>query len=329
MLELRLLGSPQIALDGRDLAADIGGKSLALVAYLALASPPFVPRDKLAGTFWPDKSNDQSRYRLRHSLWELGRILGKDYVLSNEGKVWLNPDASVDIDAVEFRRACQSLGVGAAEFSTTREHIPILTKLRDLYRGDFLYHLVVRESFLFEEWSLLERERFQLLYLDLLWSLAQAQQSIQDYSGASETLSRLIEADPLRERNYRALMMAYYYLDDKSAALRIHKKCSTVLSSELGLAPSPETEQLRVLISQGTLGAIQSELERAADLVREKKYAEAEQVCVALDARAGDPFTVSQVALLRAEIALEQGKGAESLDLVRAARRAFSRFFPS
>lgn len=329
MLELRLLGTPQVLLDDRDLTADVGGKSLAVVAFLALASPPFVPRDKLAGTFWPDKSNEQSRYRLRHTLWELGRLVGKDYVLSNEGKVWLNPDAPMQIDAVEFRRTAQSLGIGAAKFSPSRDHLPALIALCELYRGDLLHNIVVRESSIFEEWSLVERERLHLLYLDVLWSLAQAQQTIQDYRGAAETLSRLVEADPLRERNYRALMMAYYYLDDKSAALRIHKKCSTVLASELGLAPSPETEQLRVLISRGTIGAIQTELVRVGELIREKKYSEAEQVCAELDARIGDPFTVSQVALLRAEIALEQGKGTESLDLVRTARQAFSRLFPS
>lgn len=327
MLELRLLGTPQVLLQEKDLTADVGSKSLALLAFLALASPPFVPREKLAGTFWPDKSDDQSRYRLRHSLWELGRLLGKDYVLSNEGKVWLNPDAPARIDALEFRRQAQRVGIGAPKFYPSRDHLPILTTLRDLYRGEFLTHLTVRESSLFEEWSLVERERLHLLYLDILWALAQAQQSIQDYRGAAETLSRLIEADPLRERNYRALMMAYYYLDDKSSALRIHKKCSTVLASELGLAPSPETEQLRVMISQGTLGSAQADLDRASNLVREKRFDEALKVCIGLDARASDPFVVSQVALLRAEIALEQGRGAESLDLVKAARETFFRLF--
>lgn len=327
MLELRLLGTPQIVLNDKDLTADVGSKSLAVVAFLALASPPFVPREKLAGSFWPDKSNDQSRYRLRHSLWELGRLLGKDCILSNEGKVWLNPDAPVWVDVIEFQREARALGIGALKFSPSRDHLATLTTLRDLYRGEFLHHLTVRESSLFEEWSLVERERLHLLYLDILWSLAQAQQAIQDYRGAAETLSRLIEADPLRERNYRALMMAYYFLDDKSSALRIHKKCSTVLASELGLAPSPETEQLRVMISQGTLGSAQADLDRASDLVREKRFDEALAVCAALDDRASDPFVVSQVALLRAEIALEQGRGAESLDLVKTARQTFSRLF--
>lgn len=327
MLELRLLGTPQVLLNDKDLTADIGSKSLALVAFLALASPPFVTREKLAGTFWPDKSDDQSRYRLRHALWELGRLFGKEYVLSNEGKVWLNPDAPIRIDALEFQHQARALGIGASKFSPSRDHIPTLTTLRDLYRGEFLIHLTVRESSLFEEWSLVERERLHLLYLDILWSLAQAQQAIQDYRGASEMLSRLIEADPLRERNYRALMMAYFYLDDKSSALRIHKKCSTVLASELGLAPSPETEQLRVMISQGTLGSAQADLDRASDLVRKKKFDEALQVCAALDDRASNPFVVSQVALLRAEIALEQGRDTESLDLVKTARETFSRLF--
>jgi hypothetical protein len=40
-----------------------------------------------------------------------------------------------------------------------------------------------------------------------------------------------------------------------------------------------------------------------------------------------DPATLSQAALLRAEIALADGRPAESLDLIRAARQTLSGWF--
>ncbi|MGE5619803.1 MAG: AfsR/SARP family transcriptional regulator [Sphingomonadaceae bacterium] len=79
-LEFRMLGRPQLLKQGTNLTSEIGPKPLALMAYLAMNAPDRVPRPKLAGTFWTDKSEEASRYRLRHTLWELRKILGRDHI---------------------------------------------------------------------------------------------------------------------------------------------------------------------------------------------------------------------------------------------------------
>jgi hypothetical protein len=60
MLQIRLLGQCDVRLDGkRVLIPSRAGQSL--FAYLALTSGTAHRREKLAGTFWPDTSDDLAR----------------------------------------------------------------------------------------------------------------------------------------------------------------------------------------------------------------------------------------------------------------------------
>ena len=328
MLELHLFGTPQVLQDSQDLTADVGAKSLALISFLAISNSP-VPRQKLAGTFWSDKTEEASRYRLRHSLWDLNRLLPKEFIQSNDGNCWLQVDKNVRIDVLEFQQGTQALGVGTPNYAISSDQIAPLTLLKNLYRGEFLECIIVRGAPLFDEWLLVEREQLQVLYLDVLWNLARTQQLVQDYASAAQTLAQLIALDPLHERGYRALMVVHFYRGDHAAAVRVYKQCAMNLAAELGVAPSPGTEQVRELIAKGTLASVQSELELASKLVQEQRYREAWSVCATIEALTADPITRSKVALLRAEIAIAQGRNAESLGLVQAARQAVSSLFSS
>jgi len=101
-LTLALLGRPQVVVNGQDLTAHIGDKSLAVLAYLALETPPPLAREKLAGVFWPDKTDEAARYRLRNTLWNLRRDLGPTYISADDDHCWLNP-AEVQIDVDTFQ----------------------------------------------------------------------------------------------------------------------------------------------------------------------------------------------------------------------------------
>lgn len=318
-IELRFLGRPQVLLDGLDLAGDLGAKPLALMAYLASAAPARLARAALAGLLWTDKSEEASRYRLRHTLWDLRRTLGKELLLSDEGACWICP-GEVWMDQQEFKAGCRALGVG--EKAPNPATPPQLSELVCLYRGDLLEGIAVREAPLFEEWLLAERERLQLLYLEALWRLARAQMAAPPLSEAAGTLARLIEADPLRERSYRALIGLHLRMDDRSAALRGYNQCAGALASALGVPPSPATQLLRRAIADSGSETAGAGLDRAAVLLRQGRRQDAWAACAAVEAVASDPVILSQAALLRAEIALTEGRQGESLSLVQRARRA-------
>lgn len=324
-IALLFLGTPQVLMDGEDNAGKISAKHLALVAYLASSAPERLARTTTANTFWSEKSDDASFYRLRHALWELRRTIGEDLLKSDNRSCWLCLDDWVKVDVLEFKAGCKVMAVSENSFTT--QDIERLSGLATLYRGDLLDGLNVREAPLFEEWLLTERERLQLLYLDVLWFLSKKQVSAGNLNDAVQTLNRLIEADPLRERSYRALMGVCLRQRDKTSALKVYARCAGILNAELGVSPSPATERIRRTALQDATEPESAELERASRLFQEGRRREAWDICAAIEASSTDHAITSQAALLRAEIALAEGRQSESLNLVRAARQALGRLF--
>jgi len=326
-LDLTLFGVPRVRLNGQDLSAAIRGKGLALLAYLALAAPAMVDRSKIAGLLWPDKPDEVSSYRLRHTLWDLHRSLapegaGKEapWPSADDTHCWLDIAAGVWVDVLEFAAGvAQPMAPGASP-------APLADAVA-LYRGDLLDGLNLRDAPLFDEWLLVERERWQLVYLDALWRLARLQQAAADDTGAECTFKQLIAADPLRERSYRGLMGLYQRRGERAAALRTYQQCARTLATEMGIGPSAATEHLRRLIAQDTPPVAVTELTRATDLLRRGRYTEAWAVCQAAEACVADPAALSQAALLRAEIALAEGRSAESLSLIRTVRQMLTGWF--
>ena len=74
MLQIRLLGQFDIRLDGKRVTIPSrAGQSL--FAYLALTAGTAHRREKLAGTFWPDTSDESARKYLRQELWRIRKSL--------------------------------------------------------------------------------------------------------------------------------------------------------------------------------------------------------------------------------------------------------------
>jgi len=70
MLQIRLLGRFDVRLDGkRVIIPSRAGQSL--LAYLVLTAGTAHRRERLAGTFWPDISDENARKNLRQELWRI------------------------------------------------------------------------------------------------------------------------------------------------------------------------------------------------------------------------------------------------------------------
>jgi DNA-binding SARP family transcriptional activator len=74
MLGLKLLGTPQILLNGRPVSGLAAVKSQALLFYLAVNSRP-QSRLALAGLLWPDKREVDALANLRQALYHLRNTL--------------------------------------------------------------------------------------------------------------------------------------------------------------------------------------------------------------------------------------------------------------
>jgi predicted ATPase/DNA-binding SARP family transcriptional activator len=223
-LIMSLLGPVQISQDDQPIQIP-GYKPLALLAYLVMTGKAHT-RQHLVDLLI-DRSDDP-RASLRYTLSELRQAIGAEYIQANREQIAFNFDTDYWLDVSAFEG-------GQLE----------------LYRGDFLEGLQVRDAFGFEDWAFFERERLRGVYQDALTQqLAEAESEGHDRM-AVETAHTLLRLDNLREDWYRALMRAYARLGQREAAVAQYNVCRQVLAAELGIEPSAETTQLCERIQTG------------------------------------------------------------------------------
>lgn len=223
-LQIQLLGPPQISCDGQ--LIDLPGyRPLALLAYLVVTGQAH-SRDHLVDLLF-DGPNDP-RASLRYTLSKLRQAIGADCILADRQEVSFNFEIDYWLDVSAF---------AAGEF--------------ELFRGDFLEGLHVRDAFGFEDWAFFERERLRGVYQEALaQQLAKAQNESNDRT-VIETAHTLLRLDNLREEWYRALMQSYARLGQREAAFAQYHVCRQVLAEEMEIEPAEETTALYERIQTG------------------------------------------------------------------------------
>ena len=231
--ELRLLGGFDLRLAHGEVVDLLGQKDRALLAILALPAGATHSRGKLASLLWSDRSEQQARDSLKHSLTKLRQCLpaaAQSSIVADRSTARLDP-AAVAIDVATFERL-------AGNGSTTA-----LEQAVALYRGELLDGIGIRDP-AFEEWLLVERQRLAHLLEEVLTKLLS--QLMAD--GASEraiaTARRLLALDPLREEASRALMQIHAERGQTAQALKMYETLCDRLESELDAKPDPATTAL-------------------------------------------------------------------------------------
>ena len=226
MLEIHLLGSVPVLDEEKLLPPFPTQRSRELFASLA-ARPNYPhPRSTLAGSLWPEKSEDKARASLNTELWRVRQVLGtadKNLELTREAVALNIPVDQVDIH--KFRALAK------------RGDVSSLKEAVELYRGEFLEGC-------YADWCLLEREQLLDLLRGALEGLLRHHELRGELTEAISFAKRLNAFDPLREEFHRALMRLYVALGDRPAALAQFQACQAILKRELGIPPMPETEAL-------------------------------------------------------------------------------------
>jgi ABC-type transport system substrate-binding protein len=242
-LTLRLLGPPQVELDGQALHIS-RRKALALLAYLAVTRHAH-QRDALATLFWPEHDQSSARAELRRTLSQLNRALGEGWLAVDRETAGLDPAADVwlDVDALQDRLAqCEA-------HDHPRDHacpdcLPLLEEAVELYRDDFLAGFTLRDSAQFDEWQFFQTQSLRDALAGALERLANAYGEREAYEQAISRARHWLSLDPQHEPAHRALMRLYAQAGQRAAALRQYRACVRALEEELGLPPAEETTTL-------------------------------------------------------------------------------------
>jgi DNA-binding SARP family transcriptional activator len=255
-LNIRLFGRLTIERNGHSLP-DIERKHQELFVYLLLDRRRIHSREVLAGQFWGEATTTQSKKNLRQALWQIHSLLapngGRDSVSQDPSETpllqiddaWVQVDqhAAVWIDTVELENANeQTQSTPGGQFAA-----PVFERLKnavDQYRGDLFEGC-------YQDWCLFERERLQNLYLTCLGKLMDYCEIHHEYELGLDFCGRILRVDWCHEPTYRRMMRFYYFLGDRTAAIRQFQHCCAALKKELNIEPEARTLALFRFLQTG------------------------------------------------------------------------------
>jgi TolB-like protein/DNA-binding SARP family transcriptional activator len=243
-IELHTLGGLELrASDGVELPVEVfQPKRLALLAYLALASPPgFHNRDMLLALLWPELDEARGRNALSQAIHWLRRGLGQEALLARgKGRVAVSEER-VWCDARYFERALE-----AGHFETALA----------LYKGDLLsgFHLPGPGDF--EIWVEAERKRFRRQAHEAAGALADEAEAAGNPVEAVRCLRRQLAITPLDEGVLRRLIGLLARAGDRAGATGEYEAFERMLSREYDLEPAQETRALIDAVRSGTWAAL-------------------------------------------------------------------------
>lgn len=256
-LQINLLGTPELLLDGEPITGLVSRKAEALFAYLA-ANPRAHARETLATLLWDDAAPQRALANLSVLLSSLRKQLAP-FFLADRQEIRFNPHADFTLDTAVFEDTVTTARQQLRQHGrATRTIAAKLTQALALYRDDFMAGFALRGAAGFEEWALLERERLQRQAIEALDALVDFYLARGKNKTGIEHAARLVQLDPLRERSHRQLMRLLAAAGQRNAALEQYDACCDVLADELGVSPTAETTALFHAIRRGEWNAPQT-----------------------------------------------------------------------
>lgn len=217
-------------------------KAKALFGFLVLSPDRLFARETLAGSFWPDASEDRARCSFNTDLWRIRQSfkqasLDPDrFLISRAEGVGFNHASPHWSDVRAFEAGMKSTPFPDAGSADDRVSTAMAEAVA-LYRGDLL-------DGIYDDWCLVRREALRAQLLSALDFLLRHHMARSDWRRALEYGQRLLAQEPLLEDAHRAVMRCHYLMGNRPAALRQYAACAKLLRNELGIEPMEETKRL-------------------------------------------------------------------------------------
>ena len=225
--EITVLGSFGFQVDGTPQHGLPHG-SQRVLAFLALREHALA-RTAIAGTLWPEASEDHAHASLRSALARLGAVT-REVLRVTPQELQLADGVSVDI------RDARRLAHRLLNSGTTRED-----DLSDTAISTLSLDLLVDW---YDDWAIAEAEDWRQLRLHALDTLAERLTNAGRYADATSAALAAVKAEPLRETAHAALMRVYLAEGNRAEALAAYQNYRELLRRELGLEPTGRIRDL-------------------------------------------------------------------------------------
>lgn len=238
-LTIRLLGTPEVVLNGEVVTDFISDKARALFYYLAATGEAHT-RQSLATLCWGDMAEVQSLKNLRQALYSLQKLLPDALNVTRQtARLPLTPSLSVDVLTLYNLLA--------------EDGIASLRQAVALYRGELLAGFSVADAPDFEIWLAGEREALHQQVRAALHTLVDHALREGEIADAIDYLGQLVAWEPWAEIEQRRLIELLARRGDYTAALRQYERLQVGLMEELGVEPTPEALALAERVRRARL----------------------------------------------------------------------------
>ena len=216
-------------------------RGLSILKYLLLHHKQITLREVLMDVFWPDAEPETARNNLNvamHSLRKaLRTVISLPVIVFENGTYGLEPNLQIWLDVAEFE-SCVKTGQRLEARNQLTAAVADYEAAISLYQGDFL------EQNLYEEWTVFERERLRIAYLDTLDHLSQIYFNQERYAACITICQLILSRDRCREDAHCLLMRCYSRQGQYHLALRQYQTCVASLRAELDVDSASETTKL-------------------------------------------------------------------------------------
>jgi DNA-binding SARP family transcriptional activator len=225
---IRLLGGFELSVAGCGCPLNSGSQRL--VTFLALHNRA-LPRGYVAGVLWPDVPADRANANLRAGIW---RVPPQCRPLIDLNARHISLAAGVAVDYLDAKALAHRLldrqQANAADLS---RHA----------RSELSCELLPA---CYDEWVLIERERFRQLRVHALEAQCERLTARSRYGEAIDAGLAAVCAEPLRESSHRALINAHLAEGNTAEARRQYELYRRVLHDELDTEPSTALHDLTI-----------------------------------------------------------------------------------
>ena len=251
-LRVRFFGRFEVCYRGEGLSLGQNNKALAIFKYLLSRKSRSVSQDYLIEWLWPNSGLRKARWSLNSAIYSLRCTLGQElssatpssYVQLKAGYYHLAPELRPSSDVEEFDTRYER-GRLLERSQQTLQAIGEYEKALELYRDDYLI------EDLYEDWTMIERERLANSYVDMLNRVSRYYAENGRLQRSIQVCYQLLDKDPLHEESYQLLMRCYTRLGLRTRALHQYQLCEQILKRRYGMEPSPDTQDLYKSLMSG------------------------------------------------------------------------------
>jgi DNA-binding SARP family transcriptional activator len=238
--EVRRLGQPILLCSSRS------GQSI--LRYLAVQPGHSATFDALMAILWPEDGLEVAQPKLHSAISALRHSLnqgykcnpGSGYIVCKNRVYSLNPAVVIQTDVDDFLQYYE------VERQTSDERIALYEKACSLYTSPFL------PEDLYADWSFLQREHLNRVYLSMCRVLSDHYLKTKCYEDAAKWATSILKVNRCEEEAHRQLIQVYAAQGRRLEAIQQYQRCETLLREELGVTPLPETTHVfqKLLISE-------------------------------------------------------------------------------